>query len=365
MELLDFIGAAQSQNDLEIGKGRLEIVTTALASIIPHLEIEPCRSFILELYNNCIQLDLYLEQRTETVPTLPSSPAEILPFSTFTYSGNAGKPKINVSKELLVGIREIGHSWETIAGMLMVSKSTILRRVKEFDLHHLNRFTDITDEELTIIIQSFIQFHGNFVGYSLVRGHLKSIGIRVQQHRIRTILRRLDPESSSLRWAIVVSRRSYNVRSPNSLWHIDGHHSLVTYKFVIHGAIDGFSRLITYLHCSTNNRSETVLNLFENATNEYGVPSRIRTDHGGENVLIWKMMEELRGRNRGSALKGTSQQNQRIERLWRDVFRCVCTNFYYLFHTLESQNLLDCTNSLQLFVLHYVYLPCINVFEIF
>ena len=361
LELLDFLSTANSSNEIEVGKTRLELVITAIAHVIPRLTNGPCKDFITELYNNCIQLNIHFGHGIESILAPPSYPANIIPFSTFIYSGCSGKPKINISKDLLAGIRELGHSWTTIAKMLMVSKWTILRRVREFDLHHLSRYTAISDEELTNTIQSFIQMHGNFVGYSLVKGHLKSIGIHVQQRRVRTILRNLDPESSCFRWAIVVSRRSYNVRSSNSLWHIDGHHSLISWKFVIHGAIDGFSRLITLLHCSTNNRSETVLDLFDNAVIQYGTPSRIRTDYGGENVLIWQRMEELRGRDRGSALRGTSQQNQRIERLWRDVFRCVCCNFYYLFHTLETQNILDRNDNLHLCILHYVFLPRINL----
>jgi len=57
------------------------------------------------------------------------------------------------------------------------------------------------------------------------------------------------------------------------------------------------------------NYSDTVLHLFEQAVDEIGLPSRIRTDHGGENVLIWELMETRRGLNRGSALRGTSTQN--------------------------------------------------------
>ncbi len=63
---------------------------------------------------------------------------------------------------------------------------------------------------------------------------------------------------------------------------------------MIHGAIDGYSRLVTFLRCSTNNRSETVLGDFVKATQEYGLPSRVRTDHGGEYVRVWEFMEEQR-----------------------------------------------------------------------
>ena len=94
---------------------------------------------------------------------------------------------------------------------------------------------------------------------------------------------------------MLVKRRKYNVPGPNSLWHLDGNHSLINWGFVIHVCIDGYSRLVTYLQCSLNNRKETVDELFEHAINEFGAPSRIRTDKGGENVLTWERMETIRG----------------------------------------------------------------------
>ena len=56
-----------------------------------------------------------------------------------------------------------------------------------------------------------------------------------------------------------ITRRVYSVRGPNSLWHIDGLHCLIRWRFVIHGGIDGFSRLIVYLSCATKNSAATVL----------------------------------------------------------------------------------------------------------
>src|SRR5205814_1252643 len=80
----------------------------------------------------------------------------------------------------------------------------------------------------------------------------------------------------------------YKVAGPNALWHIDGHHKLIRWKFIIHAGIDGFSRMITFIHCSGNNKSQTVLKYFLEGTNEFGLPSRVRADHGGENVLVKK-----------------------------------------------------------------------------
>ena len=43
----------------------------------------------------------------------------------------------------------------------------------------------------------------------------------------------------------------------------------------MHGGIDGYSRLIVYLHASINNCAGTVFHLFLKATQEFGVPSRV------------------------------------------------------------------------------------------
>jgi hypothetical protein len=61
---------------------------------------------------------------------------------------------------------------------------------------------------------------------------------------------------------------------------------------VIHGGIDGFSRLIMFLKVSTNNYASTVLSGFVSAVDEFGLPSRIRIDRGRENYLVSQFMLE-------------------------------------------------------------------------
>lgn len=174
-------------------------------------------------------------------------------------SGNVGRPRYSISEEVLLHLRSSGFTWTKIAQRLLVSRWTLRRRVVEFGIEDIASFSVISDDELDNLVERFMSDHGTMVGYSLVSGHLRSLGVRVQRDRIRDSIGRVDPENSRIRWAVVNSRRVYSVAGPNCLWHIDGHHSLVTWGFVIHGGIDGFSRLIVYLKCSTNNRSNAVL----------------------------------------------------------------------------------------------------------
>ena len=124
--------------------------------------------------------------------------------------------------------------------------------------------------------------------------------------------------------------------------------------------MDGFSRRIVYLHAASNNRAETVFRLFHGAVLECGWPSRVRSDKGGENVDVARAMLLVRGTGRKSHITGSSVHNQRIERLWRDTFRCVGQPYYALFYEMEDCGLLDVDREKDMFVLHYVFLPTIN-----
>ena len=130
----------------------------------------------------------------------------------------------------------------------------------------------------------------------------------------------------------------------------------------MHGGVDGYSRIPVYLHCSGNNRADTVLQLFTEAVRNYGLPSRVRCDKGVENVSVslFLISHPLRGPGRGSVIVGRSVHNQRVERMWRDVYQGVLRLYYDIFHYLESIHMLDPKNDIHLFCLHYVFIPRIN-----
>ena len=102
---------------------------------------------------------------------------------------------------------------------------------------------------------------------------------------------------------------------------LDGHNKLIRWRFVTHCSIDGYSRLVVFIKCSTNNKAATVYDLFLQAVHRYGLPSRTRCDQGGENILVAQHMLCHHGSERRSVLVGSSVHNQRIERLRRDVLQ--------------------------------------------
>lgn len=256
-------------------------------------------------------------------------------------------------------LRECGFTFGQCADALLVSHTTLWRRCLELGIC-TSSYTSISENELDAVVQRLTRtFPQN--GTVMIWGHLRSLGIFVTRKRARESLIRVSPTSVRLRAATTVRRRVYNVSSSNALWHVDGHHCLVRWRIVIHGGIDGYSRRIVYLRASDNNRAQTVLQLFLSATATIGWPSRVRSDYGGENVDIARAMITARGLGRSSHIAGSSVHNQRIERLWRDTFRCVCHSFYSLFYEMEDCCLMSPTNEIQLFALQYVFIPRLNL----
>ena len=146
-------------------------------------------------------------------------------------------------------------------------------------------------------------------------GLLRAQGCIVQRQRIRDALWAADPEGVQFRL-----RHCLRGRDVEALRHVDGYHKLVQWKRVIHGG--RYSRIIVYLRVANNNRADTAFGAFMKGVSDYGLPSRVRTDRGGENILIGEYLLNSRGTGRNSR----SVHNQRIESLWRDLFSgCIIT----------------------------------------
>ena len=203
-----------------------------------------------------------------------------------------------------------------------------------------------------------------YSGEVYVIGSLKARNVNVQRERVRESLLRVDPIGRQMLRRYAICRKVYSVPGPNCLWHIDSNHKMITWRFVIHGCINGFSRTVVYLTC-TKNCAQTVLELFRKAVDDFGLPSRVRGNRGAENVDVAQEMITRHGENRGSFIAGRSAHNQRIERLWAEVNRVSFALYIGIFKFMEDNMLLDPLDEIHLFCLHFIFFPRINAsFEI-
>ena len=116
-------------------------------------------------------------------------------------------------------------------------------------------------------------------------------------------------------------------------------------------------------YCQVHSKARlTVLDLFQKATQVWDTKSykSIRADCGGDIVNVADYIIAHQGKGRGSFLCGQSLHNQRIKRLWRDVYNGCTVLYYQLFNYMEDIGILDTESDVHLFCLHYVYLPRIN-----
>lgn len=105
-----------------------------------------------------------------------------------------------------------------------------------------------------------------------------------------------------------------------------------------------------YLGAATNNSALTVLTFFQESVERYGFPLRVRGDRGNCTFTV-------RGTGRSSFISGKSVHNQRIERLWRDMWTAVTSVYYDVLHYLEEANYLHTADQTHLFCCHYTFLP--------
>ena len=200
-----------------------------------------------------------------------------------------GRPKIEMNVDEVEFLRSLQLTWTKISESLVISRRTLYRRLKEEGILEDLQISDICDADLDELLKEIEREHPT-AGEVLIRGHLAARNVRVQHSKLRAAIHHIDPANTADSGHTAIARRMYQVAQPNAVWHFDGHHKLIRWYFVTHGGVDGFSRMITFLHCSTNNTASTVLAAFTPAVQKYGLPHRVRSNLGGENVVVWWFM---------------------------------------------------------------------------
>jgi hypothetical protein len=255
---------------------------------------------------------IFSEERGVTIPALVS----------IEHTRNPGQPRKILDADFLrYAVQRSSIPFIQLARAVGVHRHTLSRRMKECAMSR--KYSNISDNALDTLIRNYKKEKPGS-GLQYIIGCIRSKGLRIQEERIRMSLQRVDLLGKTLRARHVIHRRQYAVGRPNALWHMDGHHKLIRWGIVIHGFIDGYCRtvsstshLIEYiiqisilfqiiaLRASSNNKAITVLDLFLQGIEAYGLPSRVRGDRGGENIDVATYMVMKNGPRRGSFLWGT------------------------------------------------------------
>ncbi|KAF5390468.1 hypothetical protein D9757_005167 [Collybiopsis confluens] len=285
--------------------------------------LEQCTTLVADLANN---LSVASDSARSTEDALIVIPEPV----TEQRRGGRGRPKKNINVNFLHEAMDTKRRilLVTLAHHIGVSQRTLVRRLQEAGVFY--KYSSISNRELDALVRSYRRVKPN-AGLQYIIGYLRSHGFRIQA-------------SNDL------------MRSA----HVDGHHKLILWGIVIHGIIDGYCRTITGLRASTNNRASTVLEVFVDAIDAFGHPSRMRGDRGRENKAIAIYMILRNGLNRGSFIWGFSTHNTRIERLWVEVGSQFARRWRAFFYRLEHIHLLNRKNPSHLWLIHYLFLDIIN-----
>jgi len=104
----------------------------------------------------------------------------------------------------------------------------------------------ISDDELDVLVWEYHQ-ENPVGGRSYIIGRLCAAhSLRIQCQRVIDSINRIDQLGQGMQQRVGKKRHRthYSVPRPNALWHIDGHHKLIAWGIVIHGAADGYSRTV-------------------------------------------------------------------------------------------------------------------------
>lgn len=262
-----------------------------------------------------------------------------------------------MTKEEIIQLKELNYSWTKIAEILQISRQTLYRRLQEFGIDTC-KFSPITESDLDSTLKDIKVSHPSS-GEVMMQGHLLYRGIKVPRAKLRSAIHRVDSINTTSRQTSVIRRRVYSTPCPNAVWHVDGNHKMIRWRMIIHAGVDGFSRLITFIRCANNNLASTVLESFLQGVSTYGLPEAVRSDHGGENVDVWRHMLSIH-EDSSCIITGNSVHNERIERMWRDVTQNISSSFIDTFFELEAEEALNPDNEVDIFCLHVVFLPRVN-----
>ena len=209
-----------SQRDVDSCIVRVEYLIGNVERVGDVLQAHQCQSLVSGLRNLLLSIEAC---RIE-------SPSPRQSLSIRRTSGSRGSPLFDIPQQQLQFLIHYGFTGTDISSLLGVSFRTLQRRLRDFGLSLRGQYSTLSDQELDASVARIGRDYPRAGGRTM-NSLLESEGVRVQRSRVRASQLRVDPAGVALRWSDSTQRRVYRVHGPNSLWHIDGNHSLIRYKF--------------------------------------------------------------------------------------------------------------------------------------
>ncbi|XP_013390872.1 uncharacterized protein LOC106159197 [Lingula anatina] len=204
-----------------------------------------------------------------------------------------------------------------------ISYNAVKKRAKKLGINKRGPGTT-SEAEVIAALQDELTSASSLVGYREMTSILRKKGLIVRRNTVMQLLRTLDPEGVEIRRRRRLKRKVYISPGPNYAWHVDGNDKLKPFGFAVHGAIDGYSRMILWLNVAPSNKDPAIISYFymQTVAALHGCPSLLQTDPGVENGIIAALQctfrvnheDELAGSK--SHKYGKSTTNQRIESWW-------------------------------------------------
>lgn len=228
----------------------------------------------------------------------------------------AGAPYWDVSEADLERLFEMYVDWRWPQSRIADLLGCSTRKLRElFNSHSIALpRVDVDVAAIEDAVRAHMRAGAHGVGIRKMCGHLHATRVPHTWRAVAEAMARVDPVGRDQRYRRRVPRQRYNVKTVNGMWHFDGYEHLVTWNVYIEGAIDGASRRVLFLHATDNKSADMEAAFMIDAVVEYGVPHKLRSDCGKENVDVERFARLLREAGyKILYIKGPSTRNQRIE----------------------------------------------------
>ena len=136
----DFKNRSTYQGGLEFLRDRVEIAVQSLNLIA--VDVVESRYLILEVARKFEIFFQILVREIRGQCSQSTGQLAVFQLGNQTEKRGVGRPKLVIEEETLVSFRNLGFSWTEIASMLLVSRWTLHRRVRELEIEGVTGYSN-------------------------------------------------------------------------------------------------------------------------------------------------------------------------------------------------------------------------------